>query len=650
MPSWVLDLVPAGAAILLAIPCWSFTYLWDDFDFLERAERFRLTQLLPDPSLVFYRPLSREIYFTALRVFGGATLAMGHLANTLLLASATVLVTLVTRRLAGARAGILAGASFASLGALPILIGWLSGVQDLLAIVFVLLALLWRGRRDALALASMAAAMLSKEVAVAAVPLVAVLPWVTREKPARLIRGCLPYVLLLIAWGAIHPGIRLLFAGHAVGEGGSGGYVAVGAPGRGTFLLRSLLTMGNLPVTGTSTPWPGGRAGVALLAALLLSFAILRSGSSMGPGRSPVSEEAAEAPSRRRVAIVATLLALATTTLTAVLVRRWSPYYAAMPAVGTSILLGMALDRLPTAGALAFLLAFLGLGTWCRGTVADTATTTERNLEVTSQALERVRLGFLSLRPAIPSHTQALLSVAGTGAQSVTIHLLRYQALQVWYGDPTIESRSPERRMAWSGPEDLFRVTPTLDVIEIGTQPLTYRSSENTPGPGEVDRPIRAYVRGLAASGEPDRAVALLLALERMDSPTLQPYDRRLAGMILYQAGRPADAERTIAGVPLYPRDIAIQMIGKILVERPGAPSGTDSVAFLAFGVEPDAEAYRRILRRADQVHDATLASYTARRVLAYAPEDEEAKAVLAKLASTPAPQRITEPGAEPSP
>jgi len=579
------------------------------------------------------------------------TIAVGHLGNTLLFALATWLVILVTRRFAGGRAGILAGITFACLGALPILVGWLSGVQDLLAIVCVLLALFWRGRRGHLAIASTALAVLSKEVAVAAVPFVALLPWVEHEKPTRLARGCVPYVLLLVAWAAVHPGIRLLLARHAGAVGSSGGgYVSVGAPGRGAFLFQNLLTMANLPVTGTSTPWPEGRAGVAFLSAILVAFAILRGVTSIAPARSPATKEGIAAPTAGRVAILAALLTLSTTILTALLVRRWSPYYVAMPAVGTSILLGIALSRLPALGALAAVLAFLGLGTWCRGTVADTATTTERNLEVTSRALERVRAGFRFLRPAMPAHTQALLSVAGTGAQSVTIHLLRYPALQVWYDDPTIESRSPERRAAWNGPEQLFRVTPSLDVIEIGTRPLTYRSSGGEPGPGEVDRPIRAYVRGLAASGEPDRAVALLLELERMDSPTLQPYDRRLAGMIFYQAGRTADAERIVAGVPLYPHDIAVDMIGKILVERPGAPSRSDSVAFLAFGVDRDAEAYRRILRRADQVHDAELAEYAARKVLAYAPGDAEAAAELRKLASAPAPQRITEPGAEPSP
>jgi len=646
---WISDLLPAIAVILLAIPCWSFTYLWDDFDFLERAERFRLAQLLPDPSLVFYRPLSREIWFVLVRSFGGMTLAAGHLANTLLLALATWLLVLVTRRIAGARAGILAGVTFASLGALPILVGWLSGVQDLLAIVFTLLALHWRGRKEVPALLSMAAAILSKEVAVAAVPVVSLWPWIWGERPVRLARGSIPYVLLLGVWAAIHPGIHLLMAGHAAGVGATGGYVAVGASGRGTFLLRSLLTMVNLPVTGTATPWPTGRVTTAFLAACVLAIAILAGGrSAKAADRAPSEEQSA--PSRQRGAILAAVLAVATTLLTAGLVRRWSPYYVAMPAVGTSILLGMALDRLPPAGAIAAMLAFLGLGTWCRGAVVDTATTTERNLENTSQALERVRGGFQTLAPTMEPHTQALLSVAGTGAQSVTIHVLRYQALQVWYDDPTIESRTPEQRKPWSGPERLFRIMPSLDVMEIRTDPLAYRSSGGPPELGEADRPVRTYARGLAASGETDRAVRILRDLSRNDSPGLQAYDRRLAAMFLLQAGRPDEGRALASSAGYFRRDVALDMIGKILNERSGEPASIDSFAFVAFGVDQNAEAYRHLLQRAIEKRDDELAGYEARRILQYAPGDSEAIAMLRKLASAPAPQRITEPGAEPGP
>jgi len=598
---------------------------------------------------VFYRPLSREIYFTTLRMFGGLTLAAGHLGNTLLLALATWLVILVTRRLAGARAGLLSGAGFASLGALPILVGWLSGVQDLLAIVFVLLALLWRGRRDPLAVAAMAAAILSKEVAVAAVPLVALLPWVERESPARLMRGCVPYVLLLVAWAAIHPGIRLLIERHAAGGAASGGYVAIGAPGRGTFLLRNLLTMANLPVTGSSTPWATGRVGFGFLAGIAFSIAIFRSESTKPVRRPQTSEEGSHAEPRRAV-ILALLLTISTTILTAGLVRRWSPYYAAMPAVGTSILLGMALDRLPSVGALAAILAFLGLGIWCRGTVADTGTTTERNLEITSQALEHVRGAFRILCPTIAPRTQALLSVAGTGAQSVTIHMLRYQALQVWYDDPTIESRAPEERKPWSGPERLFRIMPSLDVMEIGTQPLAYRSSAGSPDLEEADRPLRTYARGLAASGETDRAVRILFDLSRDDTPGLQAYDRRLAAMFLFQAGRPEVARKLTAGAPMFTRDVSLDMIAKILNERSGEPATIDTFAFLAFGVDVNADAYRHLLRKAIERRDDELAGYEARRLLEIAPGDPEAVATLRRLASAPAPQRITEPGAEPSP
>jgi hypothetical protein len=319
-----------------------------------------------------------------------------------------------------------------------------------------------------------------------------------------------------------------------------------------------------------------------------------------------------------------------------------------MAAVGTSMLLGIALARLPAAAALTAILTFLGLGVWCRGTVADPSITTEMNLEATSRALARVRSGFAYLRPQMPQGTQILLSTVGTGSESVPIHLYRYQALKVWYDDPTLEIQRPERRKPWAGPELLFRVMPSLDVVEFTTNPIGYRTSGSEPTPAEFERPIRSYSRGLAGSGETDRAVKLLLDLGRLDSPTMQVYDARLASMILYQAGRPDEARRLVEGIPFFPRAAALDMIAKVLIERAGSPETIDSTAFLAFGVPEDVEGLRHVMRKADGVHDAELAGYLATRLLRDTPGDGEALALLQRIARMPAQQRITEPGSEP--
>ena len=64
-PPWAL-IAPAVLALILVLPTFSFTYLFDDYDFLGRAQSFQLSQLTPDPGTLFYRPLSREIYFRVL--------------------------------------------------------------------------------------------------------------------------------------------------------------------------------------------------------------------------------------------------------------------------------------------------------------------------------------------------------------------------------------------------------------------------------------------------------------------------------------------------------------------------------------------------------------------------------------------------------
>jgi hypothetical protein len=376
--------LPAVAAVILALPVFSFRHLWDDFAFLERAQRFHLTHLLPDPGTVFYRPISRELYFTVLERIGGWRLPVGHIVNALLLALATWLVALLARRLAGQRESVLVGCAFAALGATPILVGWVSGVQDLLAAVFVLAALHARfSGRNALAVASMAAAVLSKETAIALLPLIAALPWVVGPKSSRRLWSVGPYVALLAAWASIHPGIRIILE-HQL-TSGSARYVEVGAPGRPAFLLRSALTLFNIPVTGTSTPWPTGRTGCAVAAGLVLSIALLWSGGSRR--RSAGSEGA---PTTREVVIMALALTALPTLFTALLVGRWVPYYSVIPALGSSILIGIGMSRLPNFAALAAMLAFLVLGVWSRGIEVDSTITTERNLDVTSDALRRV--------------------------------------------------------------------------------------------------------------------------------------------------------------------------------------------------------------------------------------------------------------------
>src|SRR5437773_1294051 len=138
------------------------------------------------------------------------------------------------------------GFVFASLGALPILVGWVSGVQDLIAMAFILGALnLQLSNRTGLACALFALALLSKETAIAALPALVGLDWFLGRKPYGVLRRSVAYGAVAICWAILHPGIRILIQ-RKFSSGGAG-YVGLDNPERWTALWNGLLTMLNVP-------------------------------------------------------------------------------------------------------------------------------------------------------------------------------------------------------------------------------------------------------------------------------------------------------------------------------------------------------------------------------------------------------------------
>ena len=212
-------LIPCFVAIVLAIPCFNFPFLWDDFDFLGRGQDLHLRDLLPDKQTIFYRPLSRELYFALLDRLGSSPL-IGHLFNSIGLVAIVCLLYSIVRRIAGARAGTLAAIVFAGLGALPLLVGWVSGIQDILAMVLLLASILMELKgRGAIAPICFAGALLSKETTLAYLPaaLFAGSMQGGRRWPTVAKLAC--YGTLCVVWAGIHPGVRLLVSGGVQGPG-----------------------------------------------------------------------------------------------------------------------------------------------------------------------------------------------------------------------------------------------------------------------------------------------------------------------------------------------------------------------------------------------------------------------------------------------
>ncbi|HKW51129.1 MAG TPA: hypothetical protein VJQ53_05280, partial [Candidatus Eisenbacteria bacterium] len=488
----LLLLVPALVAVVLALPGFRFTYLFDDYLFFHRVQPFRAAVLLPDPQSIFYRPISREVYFGLLSALSPGGAALGHLLNLVILAVVVVLFVRFVSRVAGPRAGLFAGFAFGSLGALPILVGWVSGVQDLMAMAFILGALnLQLSNRTGLACGSFVLALLSKETVIALAPALVGLDWILGRKPYGILRRSAVYGAVAVCWAILHPGIRILI-GRKFSSGGAG-YVGLDNPERWVALWNGLLTLLNVPPTLAGIVWPRGGALCLVGAAALLAGAFLLQ-SRLGARGGDVGTI-----SGPRILLLSLTLAAPPFLLTSVLVRHWSPYYLCIPALGVATALGFALSRMRTVWAFGSLGAFLILGLWSRGIDIEPTIPTERNFDAPSGALRRLETEFKALEPSLAPRAQVLLTILTQGRRSIHVHMYNFQAMRQWYRDPELQTVRPERRLPHPVAEYLFWITSDLNVFEVELRTLRPRTSGPLPDYFEYQKTIRFYARGLAA-------------------------------------------------------------------------------------------------------------------------------------------------------
>src|SRR5688572_21357778 len=435
--STLLFTLPPIALIVLSITCFGTAYIGDDFAFLSRAQRFTADQLLPDARSIFYRPVSRELYFGFLALIGKNNPLWGHLLNALFAALSVVLVALLARRLAGWWPGLLAGLLFAALGALPLTIDWVSCSQDILT-AFLLLAALnlqIRGRWIA-AVTCTALALLSKEAALFFLPSLIALRWLVTRSRAELKRDAAAYAGLAALWVMIHPIMRSLLERRLAT--GSGGYVGFDNQNAWRNMKCMLASVVNVSPDGLRTPWPG-----ELTIPLLVALALF--GLTFWSARRIEAPPSAPGYPRRRVLLAVLLMLIPPLILIPLSAKHWLPSYAVLPGIGMSILLGIVLGRIHRTVAVLSVLAFLVLGVWFRGAVLWIPTMpTERNFRVISPALERVEGQLKTLHPSLPDHARlwvtTQMSVDTPIAQVVREHLIDAQAARLWYWNPTLDT------------------------------------------------------------------------------------------------------------------------------------------------------------------------------------------------------------------
>lgn len=162
----------------------------------------------------FYRPLSGLSFSIDAKLWGAEQTSGYHVTNLLVFAATSLLLFLLVKRLSGSRAVALVSALLFSVH--PVhseSVAWISGRTDLLCGLFSLLSI-WLficardSRKDLLqfgSVAAFAAAMLSKEVAIVALPFLFAVTYLRRlpEKREPLgtkIRAILPYLAIVIAY------------------------------------------------------------------------------------------------------------------------------------------------------------------------------------------------------------------------------------------------------------------------------------------------------------------------------------------------------------------------------------------------------------------------------------------------------------------
>jgi hypothetical protein len=612
--------------LLLSAPCLSLGYFWDDYYFLtiRGLGDFR-AYLLPDPGASFYRPIPQALYFHLLRSVDPQDGTAAHVLNLAALVGAVVLIVALVSRICSARAGLISGVVFASLGCVPGLVAWVSCCQDLFAIVFVLAAFLLRHeRRDWLALGSATAAVFCKEPAIASFPVLILWDHLVGRPPSRVRSQVIAYLSVAVAWALIHPGLHSLASRGF--QSGSTGYVGIEHPERwGGYLVRYLLTFANLPPPGFLSPWWENRVmyGLGAVAILIGGFLFL--------DRSAQMEGPAHPESVKRLALIAALFGIPTLLAPVVLVRHWAPYFACIPAAGLAIFLGPVLARQRTVVTLVTLATFLVLGIRYRGIMNEHEPVwTERVFVEASSAVNRVRANFLKLLPSFPSGSQVLISVVSTGVRGIQSTMIDGQALQVWYRDPTIRTVPTLKRRPGAPAEYLVRVTTDLDVLWI--DPYSSRVRQLSPQPpeiAEIVRPIVNYARAVAAGGDTDRAVRITNGLLETDQRLGNFYYSRMSASFLLAAGRRKEAAEILAFSPSFSREQSLAFVRRLLAE-PTESERLDEASFEAFGLSNrDPEALRWIVRQFRMTGALAQAAWYATRLQKLDPEDSESADVI---------------------
>lgn len=237
----------------------------DDFYFLDVARRAPiLARLLGQYSIhPWYRPLSREVFFSLLAAAGPLGSHLAHAVSVAALLASALALWKIAGHLLDRRSGAVACAILITCSDSKFLVSWASGFQDLLAVALVLWAFWgYLARRPGVMLACAALAPLAKETGFLVLPLVLCYA-VVCEGERRPRRWMMHLLLVTLAAAAAQAAVRATWP--------HGGAVARVSPLHppGVAPLLGVLR-GMLPDRPAPGLLPALLAGLAAAAALIL--------------------------------------------------------------------------------------------------------------------------------------------------------------------------------------------------------------------------------------------------------------------------------------------------------------------------------------------------------------------------------------------
>jgi hypothetical protein len=505
---WPAFAIAAGLAVLYA-GAMTTGFVNDDYLFLEQARRYGLIGSFLHPGGVanHFRPLSREVWFSALSPLAGGEPLLFHLAQFAVLLGACALLVDLLRALVAPRGPwlsvpLLAGALwYATLPFQRVNLLWASCSQDLLALLGSLAALaLFRRGRTAPAVLCYAGAVLSKQSALPLPLLLFLWSWrVQGEPPRRSLARTLPFLPAVLPWAVGEWVLRT----HSV----AAARLTFDASSLGAALMHGLQSLfGVEHASGWLRSWADARPSVAAFSVLALAALGL-------PASSPAA--GAEAPSAPPVRVAA---GFALTWIAAFLLPlwpvaySWSGYYYTLAAAGGAILVALAARRLSRWG---WVVLAGGLLWWHAAGVSPAAFAVRDDpwvgtSHVTAYYLERAAALSADLRaalrrrmPRVPHETRfffaTLPSWAGfqMGNGASVRHLYHDDSLESFFYSAyseTTAARHDARFLYWDGRDFTPLYANAADpLFQVGSDLLL------------LDRPagaMWAFRRGLESGGE----------------------------------------------------------------------------------------------------------------------------------------------------